>query len=301
MLVSFLRRLQTTALIVLQEPDAEARARYQGQIPEVLQKKPQKKPPKDREISPEQLHHSELPEEHPSTSHVSLQDISHVSPSVLQSHNIILPELHVTAEANQSETSDHPCPNSSTTEKISPTSNASEGTADILNTRQDQSFSANETLSKESIKDQLLQIYNAPRMPSVGKLAGYLAEAASTNHATSHAEIAVGVNDRLSASETGANDSRIENESVMTVGNSSNFTETAALARESNRGCKWSEQTIEESLQLYLACGTKGYDLLCSKSLPLPSARSLRERIQGQQRPKDSKLHHSESSSFHDS
>lgn len=54
-----------------------------------------------------------------------------------------------------------------------------------------------------------------------------------------------------------------------------------ALSRQSNRGCKWSKETIKESLQLCFACDATGYDMLRSRSLPLPAARTLRQRIQG--------------------
>ncbi|XP_037508009.1 THAP domain-containing protein 5 [Rhipicephalus sanguineus] len=373
-------------------------------------KEPQIEPPKDEEISPEQLYDSEPPEEDPSTSHVSLQqDNPHVTPSVLQPYIILVHELDVKVEADQS--GDHACPNSSTTEKSasSPTSNASDRTADtnILNTRQYQSSSANEALSKESLEDYgsselhtsvktLACAFPDQRSSSTDRLSASETEA---NNITIKEEGAVtGVNDssftetagnlnevlgtefnastdptnRLSASETEANNITIKEEGAVTDVNDSSFTETAgnlnevlrtevnastgptndsqmpqelyskllqriqhleqrnnilrcresstkrkyerlqtglkkifnddqiqALSRESNRGCKWSEQTIKESLELYFACGTTGYDLLCSKSLPLPSARSLRERIQGQQRTKKAKLHHCNCSSFH--
>lgn len=302
-------------------------------------KEPQIEPPKDEEISPEQLYDSEPPEEDPSTSHVSLQqDNPHVTPSVLQPYIILVHELDVKVEADQS--GDHACPNSSTTEKSASY----------------QSSSANEALSKESLED-----YGSSELhTSVKTLACAFPDQRSSS------------TDRLSASETEANNITIKEEGAVTGVNDSSFTETAgnlnevlrtevnastgptndsqmpqelyskllqriqhleqrnnilrcresstkrkyerlqtglkkifnddqiqALSRESNRGCKWSEQTIKESLELYFACGTTGYDLLCSKSLPLPSARSLRERIQGQQRTKKAKLHHCNCSSFH--
>ncbi|XP_063046997.1 THAP domain-containing protein 1-like [Engraulis encrasicolus] len=52
------------------------------------------------------------------------------------------------------------------------------------------------------------------------------------------------------------------------------------LSQASTRGTKWSAETIKKGLQLYLACGATGYDLLIAQNQPLPSARSLRRRLE---------------------
>lgn len=43
---------------------------------------------------------------------------------------------------------------------------------------------------------------------------------------------------------------------------------------------KWSENTINKSLKLYLACGAKGYDEIRRQNLPYPSIRTLQHRLQ---------------------
>ncbi|XP_040072343.1 uncharacterized protein LOC120844568 [Ixodes scapularis] len=48
-----------------------------------------------------------------------------------------------------------------------------------------------------------------------------------------------------------------------------------------NRGSKWSNATVKSSLQIRFACGSTGYDLLLDKGFPLPSARTLRRRLEG--------------------
>ncbi|KAG0422224.1 hypothetical protein HPB47_017815 [Ixodes persulcatus] len=55
----------------------------------------------------------------------------------------------------------------------------------------------------------------------------------------------------------------------------------AALSRSSNRGSKWSNETVKESLQMRFACGSTGYDLLLEGVFPLPSSRTLRRRLEG--------------------
>ncbi|KAG0419059.1 hypothetical protein HPB47_004397 [Ixodes persulcatus] len=55
----------------------------------------------------------------------------------------------------------------------------------------------------------------------------------------------------------------------------------AALSRSSNRGSKWSNETVKESLQMRFACGSTGYDLLLEGDFPLPSSRTLRRRLEG--------------------
>ncbi|KAM7282522.1 hypothetical protein ISCGN_002672 [Ixodes scapularis] len=55
----------------------------------------------------------------------------------------------------------------------------------------------------------------------------------------------------------------------------------AALSRSSNRGSKWSNETVKKSLQMRSACGSLGYDLLLEGSFPLPSSRTLGRRLEG--------------------
>ncbi|KAM7293727.1 hypothetical protein ISCGN_023320 [Ixodes scapularis] len=55
----------------------------------------------------------------------------------------------------------------------------------------------------------------------------------------------------------------------------------AALSRSSNRGSKWSNETVKKSLQMRFACGSLGYDLLLEGSFPLPSSRTLGRRLEG--------------------
>uniref|UniRef100_UPI00358F88A1 uncharacterized protein n=1 Tax=Myxine glutinosa TaxID=7769 RepID=UPI00358F88A1 len=46
------------------------------------------------------------------------------------------------------------------------------------------------------------------------------------------------------------------------------------------RGSKWSRETVRKAIQLRLACGATGYELLPSQDQPLPSMRSLRRRLE---------------------
>ncbi|XP_042143729.1 uncharacterized protein LOC120849223 [Ixodes scapularis] len=59
----------------------------------------------------------------------------------------------------------------------------------------------------------------------------------------------------------------------------------AALSRSSNRGSKWSNETMKKSLQMRFACGSLGYDLLLEGSFPLPSSRTLGRRLEGEHCP----------------
>ncbi|XP_029829945.2 uncharacterized protein LOC8036518 isoform X4 [Ixodes scapularis] len=61
------------------------------------------------------------------------------------------------------------------------------------------------------------------------------------------------------------------------------FTEdqTRALGRHSNHGNAWSPATIQKALELHLACGSAGYNLLLSQGQPLPSERTLRRHLLG--------------------
>lgn len=54
-----------------------------------------------------------------------------------------------------------------------------------------------------------------------------------------------------------------------------------ALSRTSNRGSKWSNETVKKSLQMRFACGSTGYDLMLEGGFPLPSSRTLRRRLEG--------------------
>ncbi|XP_041952349.1 uncharacterized protein LOC121712272 [Alosa sapidissima] len=51
------------------------------------------------------------------------------------------------------------------------------------------------------------------------------------------------------------------------------------LSQASTRGTKWSADSIKKGLQLMLACGPTGYNLLLAQNQPLPSARSLQRRL----------------------
>uniref|UniRef100_A0A131XUU3 THAP-type domain-containing protein n=1 Tax=Ixodes ricinus TaxID=34613 RepID=A0A131XUU3_IXORI len=59
------------------------------------------------------------------------------------------------------------------------------------------------------------------------------------------------------------------------------FTEdqTRALGRTSNHGNAWSPATIQKALELHLACGSAGYNLLLSQGQPLPAERTLRGHL----------------------
>lgn len=48
----------------------------------------------------------------------------------------------------------------------------------------------------------------------------------------------------------------------------------------SNRGSKWSQNTVKRALQLHFSCGPIGYNMLLSQNYPLPSLRTLRRRLQ---------------------
>lgn len=66
----------------------------------------------------------------------------------------------------------------------------------------------------------------------------------------------------------------------LTTASFLNNDQTAALARKTTKGSKWSEKTIRVALQIKHACGTTGYELLRSSSYPLPSNRTLIRRLQ---------------------
>lgn len=46
------------------------------------------------------------------------------------------------------------------------------------------------------------------------------------------------------------------------------------------RICNWSNETIQRSLKLNLACGVSGYNEILQQGIPLPSLRTLRRRLE---------------------
>ena len=52
-----------------------------------------------------------------------------------------------------------------------------------------------------------------------------------------------------------------------------------ALRRRGTKGLLWSAHTVKKALQLRLACGASGYDLLLKNHQPLPSIRTLQRRM----------------------
>ncbi|XP_011688263.1 PREDICTED: uncharacterized protein LOC105450215 [Wasmannia auropunctata] len=44
--------------------------------------------------------------------------------------------------------------------------------------------------------------------------------------------------------------------------------------------CQWSDETIKKALRLKQTCGNNGYKELLSQSIPLPSTRTLRRRLE---------------------
>lgn len=53
-----------------------------------------------------------------------------------------------------------------------------------------------------------------------------------------------------------------------------------ALGRKSNAGYTWSEETVKHALKLRFSCGKRGYSHLLKSGYPLPSLRTLSERVQ---------------------
>ncbi|XP_067213764.1 uncharacterized protein [Linepithema humile] len=53
-----------------------------------------------------------------------------------------------------------------------------------------------------------------------------------------------------------------------------------ALVSKSNRGYKWSENTIKKAIRLRLSCGSNGYKELLTQHIPLPSIRTLQKRLE---------------------
>lgn len=52
------------------------------------------------------------------------------------------------------------------------------------------------------------------------------------------------------------------------------------LNRNTHNGIKWSNTSIRKCLQLYLTCGTSGYEELRNQNYPIPSIRTLQRKIQ---------------------
>lgn len=46
------------------------------------------------------------------------------------------------------------------------------------------------------------------------------------------------------------------------------------------RSNRWSDKTVQKALQVRLACGSRGYELLKDEVVPLPSERTLQRRIE---------------------
>lgn len=57
-----------------------------------------------------------------------------------------------------------------------------------------------------------------------------------------------------------------------------NASQLARLEQKSDRGVKWSIETMEKARQLRATCGVKGYMLLRAQNQPLPSLRCLKKR-----------------------
>lgn len=53
-----------------------------------------------------------------------------------------------------------------------------------------------------------------------------------------------------------------------------------ALEKNSTRGMKWSNETIELGLKLKFSCGSTGYNLLIKNNIPLPSISTLNRRLE---------------------
>ena len=53
-----------------------------------------------------------------------------------------------------------------------------------------------------------------------------------------------------------------------------------AMSRRSTRGLKWQPETVKKALRLRFSCGTTGYNELLKTGMPLPSVRTLQERMQ---------------------
>lgn len=49
--------------------------------------------------------------------------------------------------------------------------------------------------------------------------------------------------------------------------------------RNSTRGMKWVSATIERALRLKFTCGTTGYSTVMATGYPLPSIRTLQQRL----------------------
>ncbi|XP_018314448.1 uncharacterized protein [Mycetomoellerius zeteki] len=52
-----------------------------------------------------------------------------------------------------------------------------------------------------------------------------------------------------------------------------------ALTKKSTRGSKWSEETLKKAVRLRITCGANGYKELLQQHIPLPSLRTLQEKM----------------------
>lgn len=59
-----------------------------------------------------------------------------------------------------------------------------------------------------------------------------------------------------------------------------NSDQVKALSRKSTKGMSWSGATVKKALKLRFSCGSTGYEEVRSTGMPLPSARTLRRRMQ---------------------
>jgi hypothetical protein len=59
-----------------------------------------------------------------------------------------------------------------------------------------------------------------------------------------------------------------------------NDDQLASMKRKSAKGLKWSPETARKALQMRFSCGSTGYDVVTDSGYPLPSARTLRRRLQ---------------------
>ena len=57
-----------------------------------------------------------------------------------------------------------------------------------------------------------------------------------------------------------------------------NDDQLSSLTRTSTHGLEWSNETIKKALRLRLSCGSAGYEELRNQNIPLPSARTLRNK-----------------------
>lgn len=58
-----------------------------------------------------------------------------------------------------------------------------------------------------------------------------------------------------------------------------NDDQISAMKRRSTRGMAWSAATVKKALRIRFSCGTSGYNHLISTGMPLPSIRTLQDRL----------------------